>query len=81
MKWIKEKKKIYQKVLKMQLISNRKKIALMEEKKIKNIRKKLQLRQTQKLNKKKVLCPPEFFFCCVEKNVLYVQTEKNVKKK
>ena len=64
----------------MQLISNRKKIALMEEKKIKNIRKKLQLRQTQKLNKKKVLCPPEFFFCCVEKNVLYVQTEKNVKK-
>ena len=52
----------------------------MEEKKIKNIRKKLQLRQTQKLNKKKVLCPPEFFFCCVEKNVLYVQTEKNVKK-
>ena len=53
----------------------------MEEKKIKNIRKKLKLLQTQKLNKKKVLCPPEIFFLLCRKNVLYVQTEKNVKKK
>ena len=78
-----KKKKINQKVLKMQLISNRKKILLWwKKKKLKISEKKLQLLQTQKLNKKKSTMPTRIFFLlCRKKCVICTDREECEKKK